>query len=109
MGEFQGGLEAFGDEDWVRVTLEAGTSYRISLSAADAPVSMRVFSVEDPPFLPDDQVRIDDFEVEGDDGTQQTVLTPEVGGDFFISVKSFGCADLVDWPAAGSVDTTIRS
>ncbi|MEO0821610.1 MAG: DUF4214 domain-containing protein [Pseudomonadota bacterium] len=83
MATIAGTLDVAGDEDWVRADLEAGISYRIAVEDAFGAVSFSVQSQDDPGF-DDPDFRRFDFPIQ-----QQTVVTPELGGAFFIAVDGF--------------------
>ncbi len=91
MGVVDGTIERAGDEDWIRATLAPGVSYRIALESPDTSASFTVRTdVEEGGFSGAGQ-RFDTPSFTPD-GVAQTVVTPAVGGDFYVAVNSFAGA-----------------
>ena len=80
-------LEVEGDEDWFRVTLQAGREYRIGLSGLDSGAG----TLDDPFLVLYDA---DGFEIADDDDSgieleSEIRFTPSLSGEYFVSVQEF--------------------
>ncbi|MEL6311357.1 MAG: DUF4214 domain-containing protein, partial [Pseudomonadota bacterium] len=97
-GSLEGVFETAYDEDWVRIALEAGTTYRITAEALDGffPPLLQVWSPNEPfPLLgPADGTpfvnappRVEFTSVELNETTSQVVFTPARSVEHFIAVS----------------------
>ncbi|MEM9249364.1 MAG: DUF4214 domain-containing protein [Pseudomonadota bacterium] len=90
MTTFSGNLEVFGDEDWIRTSLDAGVSYAVSFtpnqSDPNTPVLGTVYSIgEDFRF----ENAVAGFDTTTFEVTYGALFTPRTAAEYYLSLTGF--------------------